>query len=409
MAEEHAAGAAEVAQRRHEGLSEQRVTWAELFFDLVWVFGLTQLAAALAASQGIGEAAQTVLLLAPLWWGWVGVTLLGNTAGAALDTPRGRLMLFTLAGCGLAMTVAIPQAYGGSGLLFAGGYVLLRLLLWLGMRGQPQLGGLRVEPFAVSLFVAGPLFVAGGFLDGTWRVALWAVAAATAVFSPALLGHRLDRVQFETSHLPERFGLFIIIALGETVVAVGSQASAKPLGAMTLTTMALSFSIILGLWWTYFHFGASAVRHSLQHDPVQLRIVRDVFTYGHFIFVVAIICVAVGLKKLIAYPLEHPHELPQLLLAPGIGLYFLGFCYSRWRMFGAATLPRLIAGLGCLGLGAIAPLLPALAVAVLVVVVLVALNALEAWWVASKRPLLLLHLPQRLRRVPRAKQDLAHR
>lgn len=384
----------------HEGLTEQRVTWAELFFDLVWVFGLTQVAATLAASHGIGEAAQALLLLGPLWWGWVGVTMLGNTAGAMLDTPKGRLMLFSLAACGLAMTVALPQAYGDSGLVFGAGYFLLRLLLWIDMRRQPLFGGLRLEPFAVGLFVAGPLFLAGGILDGHWRWALWAVAATVELLSPTLLGHRLDEVKFETAHLPERFGLFIIIALGETVVAVGSQASAKHLGALTLTTMALSFVLILGLWWTYFHFGASAARYSLESDPVQSRIVRHVFSYAHFSYVVAIICVAVGLKKLIAYPLEYPHDLPQFLLAPGVGLYLLGFCYSRWRMFGAAAVPRFSGGLACFGIVAVASLLPSIAVAVLVLLVLVTVNSIEAWLVRNGRVLPLLHVPARLRRSP---------
>jgi len=400
MADEQETAAQQSGVESHEGLTEQRVTWAELFFDLVWVFGLTQVAATLAASHGIGEAGQTLLLLAPLWWGWVGVTMLGNTAGTSLDTSRGRLMLFSLAGCGLAMTVAVPQAYGDSGLVFAIGYFLLRLLLWIAMRRQPLFGGLRVEPFAVGLLIAGPLFLAGGILDGPWRWGLWATGAAIEMLSPTLLGHRLDAVKFETAHLPERFGLFIIIALGETVVAVGSQASAKPPGALTLTMMALSFVIILGLWWTYFHFGASAARYSLESDPVQARIVREVFSYAHFSYVVAIICVAVGLKKLLAYPLEHPHDLPRLLLAPGVGLYLLGFCYSRWRMFGAAAVPRFAGGLVCFAIVAVAPLLPSLAVAVLVLMVLVTVNSLEAWWVASGRPLVLLHVPHRLRRSP---------
>lgn len=390
---------AESREGEQDGLTEQRVTWAELFFDLVWVFGLTQVAATLAASHGIGEAAQALLLLTPLWWGWVGVTMLGNTAGALLDTTRGRLMLFSLAGCGLAMTVALPQAYGDTGLIFATGYFVLRLLLWSVMHRAPLFDGLRFEPFAVGLFIAGPLFLAGGILHGPWRWGLWATGAAIEMLSPNLLGHRLDGVKFETAHLPERFGLFIIIALGETVVAVGSQASAKPLGALTLTTVALSFVLILGLWWTYFHFGASAARYSLESDPVQARIVREVFSYAHFSYVVAIICVAVGLKKLIAYPLEHPDGLPQFLLAPGVGLYLLGFCYSRWRMFGAAAVPRFAGGLACFAVVAVAPFLPSIAVALLVLMVLVTVNSVEAWWVRSGRVLPLLHVPRRLRRT----------
>lgn len=399
MAREHETAQAEGGgEGGHEGLTEQRVTWAELFFDLVWVFGLTQVAATLALSHGAGEAARSLLLLAPLWGGWVGVTVLGNMAGVFLDSPRGRLLLFSLAGCGLAMTVAIPHAYADSGLIFAIGYFMLRLLLWAAMHRRALFGRLRPEPFTVSLLVAGPLFLTGGVLEGGWRLGLWALGSALELFAPTLLRHRLGNVRFETAHLPERFGLFIIIALGETVVAVGSQGSARPLGALTLTVMALSFIIILGLWWTYFHFGASAARHSLEQDPVQSRIVREVFSYAHLIYVIAIICVAVGLKKLLADPLGRPHDLPQLLLAPGVGLYLLGFCYSRWRMFGASSVQRLIGGLGCFAVAAVAPLLPALVVAVILAIGLVLINAFEAWWVASGRQVLVLRAPRRLQR-----------
>lgn len=391
---EDAAEAVEVAANT----GRQRVTWAELFLDLTWVFAVTQIAGTLAGAHGMSALARTLLLLIPLWWGWVGATLLGNAAGAAIDGARGRLILFVIAGCGLGMTVAVPGAYAGRGLLFAGCYFALRLLLWAEMRRQPFFGGLRVEPFAVSLLVSGPLFLVGGVATGPWRVGAWAAAALIEVLSPTLLGHRLDHVRFETEHLPERFGLFIIIALGETVVAVGSQAASVSLDALTMTTLVLSFGLIAALWWTYFHFGAPAVQHSLATDPVQARIVRDVFSYGHFVYVVAIICLAVGLKKLLAHPLAAPHGVPELLLAPGAGLYLLGFCYARLRMFGAVGLPRFLSSLACFGLAFAAPLLPAIAVAALVTAVLVVLNAVEAWRVATGRPLPLVPMPHRRRR-----------
>ena len=112
------------------------------------------------------------------------------------------------------------------------------------------------------------------------------------------------------------------------------------------------------LWWTYFHYGAPAVRHSLEHDPAQSRIVTDVFSYAHLGYVIAIVEVAVGLKKLLAHPLDVPHSLPELLLAPGVALYLWGFCYARWRMFGAATLQRFTAALTCCAVAAAAVVLP---------------------------------------------------
>jgi low temperature requirement protein LtrA len=377
------------------GLSEQRVTWAELFVDLVWVFAVTQIAGTLGEAAGFGDAAKTLLLFLPLWWGWVGVTLLGNAVGATLDTARGRLILFALAGCGLSMAIAIPDAYGSRGLLFAGGYCALRLLLWTVRHGQAGFRNVLGEPFAVSLFIAGPLFVLGAFAPAGTRVAVWSAAVAVEVLAPAVLDRRPGGARFETAHLPERFGLFLIIALGETVVAVGANATTIPLDAAVAVTLGLCFVIITLLWWSYFHYGAPAARHSLITDPLQARIARDVFSYAHLIYVVAIICVAVGMKKALIHPLDVPHSLPELLLAPGAALFLAGFCYARQRMFGGIGLPRFLGAAACVAVAAAAPLLPQLATAALVAGVLLAVNGVEAWRVETGRPLLLLPTPWR--------------
>ncbi|MGH3714203.1 MAG: low temperature requirement protein A [Micromonosporaceae bacterium] len=377
---------------------EQKVSWSELFIDLVWVFGITQIAAALAHGHGLGDVALSLLLLLPLWWGWVGTTVYANAAGARIETAYGRLVLFAVAGCVFTMAVALPTAYGGGGLLFAGAYTVLRIVLWSAIRPLRFYGAPGLDPFGIGLFFAAPLFLAGGFLDGPWRVALWTVAAFTEIAGPRLLGKRLAGLHFETAHLPERFGLFMIIVLGETIVATGSAAAAgagagRAPGPAVLGALALGFVLIVALWWTYFHFAASAVRHALRTANVQARIVRDVFTYAHLAYVIALIGVAVGLKKLLAHPLEHPHSVLELLLAPGAALYLLGFSYARWRMFGAPTVFRAAAAGLCLVLAAAAPLLPLVVTAALVAAILVALNALEFFWVTTGRPLLLIPAP----------------
>jgi low temperature requirement protein LtrA len=370
---------------------EQRVAWAELFFDLIWVFAITQVATALAAVHGTGEAARTLLLFVPLWWAGVGTTLVANLAGELVDRAAGRMVLFAIAGCGLLISVAVSDAYGDRGLLLAAGYAVLRLVLWVASRRLPGTPGRpRVEPFAVSAFVVGPLFLLGAALEGPWRIGLWAAAALLELAAPTLLRGYLNHLRFEAAHLPERFGLFLIIALGETVVAVGGQAAGAPLDVTAYVAVALAFVLIVLLWWTYFHYGAPAVRHSMRSDPAQGRIVVDVFSYAHLGYVVAIILVAVGLKKLLAHPLDAPRALPELMLAPGVALYLFGFCYARWRMFGAATVQRFAAALTCCAIAATAPLLPALVTAALLTAALLALNAYEAWLVHTHRPLPLL-------------------
>ncbi|MER5862148.1 low temperature requirement protein A [Kitasatospora sp. NPDC002040] len=373
--------------------AEQRVTWAELFFDLVWVFAITQIAVAVAHAHSVLDLATAIMLFLPLWMGWVGAALLGNATGESLDGVHGRLLVFALAACGLGMSVAVPEALGDRGVLFGVCYVLMRLILWQRMRRWPTFGGLRIEPFSVSLLAAGPLFLVGSFLDSGPRQLLWALGAVIEVLGTALLGKRLDRARFETSHLPERFGLFVIMALGETVIAAGGHVSEGHLGTVALVTLGVAFVLIVLLWWAYFHYSAPAARHSLDQDPVQARIVRDVFSYAHLAYAVAIILMAVGLEELLAHPMEHPHELPQLVLAPGAALYLAGFCYARWRMFGAPAVPRSTGVLACLGVAVAAPALPLLVTAVLVALVLAAVNGVEAFIVETGRPLPLLRVP----------------
>jgi low temperature requirement protein LtrA len=126
---------------------EQRVAWAELFFDLIWVFAITQIATMLAAAHNAGEAARTLLLFVPLWWGWVGTTLLANLAGNLVDRAIGRLVLFGVAGCGLLISVAVGGAYGDRAETFAVGYAVLRLVLWAAWHRLPGASARpRLEP-----------------------------------------------------------------------------------------------------------------------------------------------------------------------------------------------------------------------------------------------------------------------
>jgi len=373
---------------------EQRVRWSELFIDLVWVFGATQLSAVLAHGHGFPDIGRTLLLLLPMWWGWVGVTVFGNAAGTRIDTAQVRLVLFGVAGSALAMAVAIPTAYAAGSLLFASGYTVLRLILWAAMRPLRFYGTGWMDPFAVALFVSAPLFLVGALLGGGGQVVLWLLATLVEIATPWLLSEKLKELVFETAHLPERFGLFMLIMLGETIVAAGGSASGHgDLSLGVLGVLGLGFLLTVALWWTYFHYGASAARHALRTTSLQARIVREVFSYAHLMYVVGLVCVAVGLEKVLAHPSGTPHSVLEMLLAPGVGLYLLGFCYSRWRMFGAPTWFRTSAVLVCVAIVVAAPGLPLVATAALVTAVLIVLNGLEYFWVETGRPLLLVPMP----------------
>ncbi len=361
---------------------QQRVTWAELFYDLVLVFAVTSVAGYAAEALNPANLGRALLLLVPFWWGWVGTALLTNNHDE-VDSPRTRLRLFALAGAILLMAVAAPQAYGDRGLLFAGGYAAVRVVL-LQSSGWHRVTG-RLSPYSTAVFVSSPLYLLGGVLHGNARVVLWALAAVSELASPMLFRRRMAGMEFEASHLPERFGLFQIIALGETVVAIGTQASAAGADAGTVAAAVVAFTLICGLWWTYFAFGASAVEHALRTAEVQAQVVREVLSYGHFALVASIIATAVGCKYVLRHPGDPFAGAELWVLAGGAAGYLATFGYTRWRMFGRPSKTRLPAAGVVLLVALAASTAPAVAVLALIAAVVIGLNLLESWLVATSR------------------------
>lgn len=188
--------------------AEKKVAWSELFFDLVLVFAVTQVSALLHHDHTWGGVGRALIVFVPVYWVWVGATVHANTHDA--DRARTRLGLFAIGLCGLMMALAVPGAFGERGPLFACGYLGARLALALLV--HPGLR-LRPSPVALSVVFSGPLLVAGAFLDGWARTGLWALAAAADLASPRLTRRHMIRIPFDSGHLAERFGLFVMIAL----------------------------------------------------------------------------------------------------------------------------------------------------------------------------------------------------
>ena len=353
--------------------SEKRVTWAELFFDLVFVFAITQVSALLHDDHSWAGVGRAGVVFVPIYWGWVGTTIFANLRD--VDDPLDRLTIFAVGLCSLLMALAVVGAYGDRGLLFGGGYMLLRVILAAAVfRGWRM----SANAFSVGLLVTGPLLVAGGLTAGSARIALWAMAAFIDLAVPAVLRKRLVNVRFEASHLPERFGLFVIVALGESIVAIGGPAaSAGALAWEQVAAVALAFALACGLWWLYFVYAASAVRHALETASVQTDIVREVLSYGHLFFLAGIISLAVGLAEVVGHPIEHLHLDVAALLFGGTALYLATFGYTRYRMFRQWSTTRLGAAVIVLAVLPFAPRVTGvLALAVLTIVV-VALNLEE--------------------------------
>jgi low temperature requirement protein LtrA len=352
---------------------EKRVTWGELFFDLVFVFAVTEVSALLHHDHSWAGVGRALVVFVPIWWAWVGTTIHANTHD--VDNAVDRLGIFAAGLCGLFMALAVPQAYAERGLLFGASYLALRIVLAALVFRGPRV---VVNSFSVAVFVTGPLLVVGGLLDGAWRVGLWLAAALIDLSVPALIRRRLARVRFASSHLPERFGLFVIIALGESIVAVGVSAAPEAMTPARLGAVAAAFALACALWWVYFAFAASAVHHAVATAAVQTDIVRQILAYAHLVFIGAIVAVAVGLAEVVAHPLDRLHLDVAALLVGGCALYLATFGYSRWRMFRQVSTTRLSAAAVCLALLPLAPALPAVVALLALVVVVAALNVVEA-------------------------------
>jgi low temperature requirement protein LtrA len=357
-----------------EELAEKRVSWAELFFDLVFVFAVTQVSALLHHDHSWAGVGRALILLAPMYWAWVGVTVFTNTRGT--DSPGDRIGILGIGLGSLFMAMAVPDAFGDRGLLFGCSYLGLRLVIaLLSFWRRP----LFLNPVSVSVVLTGPLLVVGGILHGPARVAVWAVAAVVDLSTPALTRRQImAHLRFDAAHLTERFGLLVIIALGESIVATGASAAGpQHLPAAVLLAVAAAFGLVFGLWWVYFHFATDAVRHALMTAANQTDIVRRVLTYGHLSFLVGIITTAVGIAEVVAHPGLRLSLPVAALLYGGCALYLATFGYTRWMMFRQWATRRLIAAGLILVLLPLGVLLPGLAALVVLAAIVGVLNAWE--------------------------------
>jgi low temperature requirement protein LtrA len=353
--------------------SAKRVTWAELFFDLVFVFAVTEVSALLHADHTWAGVGRALVLFVPLWWAWVGTTVHANTHD--VDNAVDRAGIFAVGLCSLFMALAVPEAYGDRAVLFGAGYLALRgVLAFLFFRR----GRIVVNSFSVGLVVTGPLLLAGGFAPGGWRLVLWALAGLVDLSVPAIVRRRLALIRFDADHMPERFGLFVIIALGESIVAIGANASHRPLDAARLTAVALAFAVACALWWVYFAFAVDAFHHAVATAEVQTDIIRQVLAYGHLLLIASIIAVAVGLAESVAEPAHPLATGVTALLFGGCALYLATFGYTRWRMFRTMSWTRVGAAVVCLAVLAPASRVPALGALAVLTALVAGLNLVEA-------------------------------
>ena len=354
-------------------VEEKKTSWSELFFDLVFVFAVTEVSSLLEHDHSWVGVLRALVVFVPIYWVWVGVTVQGDVRD--LSAPLLRITVFAVALGGMFMALAVPDAYGSRAMVLALSYWASRLLLGIVMLGPARR---RLNPVTVSMAFTGPLLVIGAISHGDVRLAVWGVAAVIDLSTPSILRSRLAGMHFEAAHLAERFGLFVLIAIGESVVAIGGTAQVHgPITVGIGGTVAVAFVVSCGLWWVYFHFAADAVRHALATAAVQTNITRLVLSYGHLAFIAGIIAASVGLREAVADPGRVLSGGSLGLLFVGSALYLATFGYTRWMMFRLVSTTRLTAAAVVLVAMVPAGHVPAVAALGILGAVLIGLNTIE--------------------------------
>jgi low temperature requirement protein LtrA len=358
---------------------EHQVTPLELFFDLVFVFAITQVTSLLLHDPTWGGVLRGTLVLAALWSAWNGYAWL--TSAIDVDEGGDRLAMLAAMAAMLVVALAVPGAFGEDAVLFALAYLVVRVLHLvlsaITVRDDPaRLGALM--RFAPTAMLGALLLVAAGFLDGGDRLAVWAIALAIDYGGPLVIGMGQGwRVAPE--HFAERFGLIILIALGESIVALGVGAGFE-LSARVIAGAVLGIAVVSALWWLYFDVAAIFVRQRLAQARGldQARLARDAYNYLHLPMVAGIVFFALGLETTLGHPRDELPTVPAVALCGGTALYLLGHVGFLLRSTGRIFRRRTIGGFALLALIPAALVVPALAALGLVAAVCAFVVAYEA-------------------------------
>jgi low temperature requirement protein LtrA len=330
---------------------QQRTTTVELFFDLVYVFAVTQLSHLILHDLSVGGIGRAAFLLVVVWWAWIYTTWMANwfePASPAVGPVLTGVMLASLL-----MAAALPGAFGADGVLFAASYLVLQVgrnaaAVGLLPSGHPLRD--QFERLVGWSAVSGVLWLAGAALDGDRRLLAWIPAVVLDLCAP-FAGYWLPRrghmattdYDIEGGHFTERCEGFIIIALGESIVLTGATAAGAGLTATVVLCLGVAFLETAALWWLYFGPVADRTRDLMRTCEDPGRLARDAYTYLHVPIIAGIIAVAVGDDLLVAEPGHAPHGVVLAVVLGGPVLYLVGESLFRLRVTGAVNGKRLAA------------------------------------------------------------------
>jgi low temperature requirement protein LtrA len=369
--------------------NESKVSFVELFFDLVFVFSISQLAHALAQHFTPLGALEAIMLIFAVWWVWVFTAWVTNW----LDPDRMpvRIMLFTLMFAGLVLSAAIPEAFGEKAIFFAGAYVFMQVGRSLftvyalkNARAANHRNFLRITSWLV---LSGIFWISGALMEGEARIVLWLIALVIEYSAPAL-GFRVPGLGKSTTadwnvsgaHLAERCALFIIICLGEAVLQAGKTFAEQPVTPLIVMVFITAFIGTVALWWIYFQFGHERAAHRIEHEDTPGSLARQAFTYAHIPILAGIMLSVVGDEFLFA----HPHNAADIHTAAAIlggpAVFLLGNLWFKGVTTGRAPLSHMV---GLVGLALLLLTLPMVVVYQLGILATAVLVVVAIWEFAS--------------------------
>jgi low temperature requirement protein LtrA len=317
-------------------------------------------------------------VLVAVWWAWGSYSWLTNEI--ASDEDEARLALFAAMGSMLIVALAVPGAFGDDGVLFGVAYFVVRALhILVFAYASPDVSvTLAVRRLALTAIPAPALLILAGALDGVAQALVWCLALAIDLAGPMVFG--VAGYLVSPGHFAERYGLIVIIALGESIVAIGVGAAGIPLDAGVIAAALAGVVIAAALWWAYFDVVAPVAERKLREarGDARARLARDSYSYLHLPMIAGIVLLALGVKKTIGGVDEPLETVPAIALCGGVALYLLAHIGFRLRNVGSLNRPRLVAALACLALIPLALEVDALAAVASIAAICAALVVYEA-------------------------------